>query len=192
MAKMKHEEPPLMYSFANWLLLKRIKEQLGLDKANALSFGAASLKKSTIEYFGSLDMILFNIYGMSETTGAHTWQTPQKFSFEKAGFVIDGCDLMIDNPDAESGDGEICMRGRNIMMGYLKNEEATKATIDNQGYVHSGDRGKIDAEGFLSITGRIKELIIGAGGENIAPIPVEDAFKVECPPCSNIMHIGEQ
>lgn len=137
-------------------------------------------------------MILFNIYGMSETTGAHTWQTPTKFSFDKAGFVLDGCDLMIDNPDAESGDGEICMRGRNIMMGYLKNEEATKATIDNQGYVHSGDRGKIDAEGFLSITGRIKELIIGAGGENIAPIPVEDAFKVECPPCSNIMLIGEQ
>ena len=104
---------------------------------------------------------------------------------------MDGCDLMIANPD-ENGEGEICMRGRNIMMGYLKNEDATKGTIDAQGYVHSGDRGKIDSDGFLRITGRIKELIITAGGENIAPVPVEDAFKLECPACSNIMMIGEQ
>ena len=103
---------------------------------------------------------------------------------------MDGCDLMISNPD-EKGEGEICMRGRNIMMGYLKNEEATSKTIDEQGYCHSGDRGKIGKDGFLSITGRIKELIITAGGENIAPVPIEDSFKIECPPCSNIMVIGE-
>ena len=84
------------------------------------------------------------------------------------------------------------MRGRNIMMGYLKNEEATKSTIDSQGFVHSGDRGKVDADGMLKITGRIKELIITAGGENIAPVPVEDNFKLECAACSNIMMIGEQ
>ena len=104
---------------------------------------------------------------------------------------MDGTDLMIANPD-ENGEGEICMRGRNIMMGYLKNEKATQETIDSQGYVHSGDRGKIDNDGFLRITGRIKELIITAGGENIAPVPVEDNFKLECVACSNIMMIGEQ
>lgn len=128
---------------------------------------------------------------MSETTGAFTIQTFTKFSFTSAGFGMDGCDLMIANPD-ENGEGEICMRGRNIMMGYLKNEKATIESIDSQGYVHSGDRGKIDADGFLKITGRIKELIITAGGENIAPVPVEDNFKLECPACSNIMMIGEQ
>lgn len=98
---------------------------------------------------------------------------------------------MIANPD-ENGEGEICMRGRNIMMGYLKNDEATKGTIDKNGYCHSGDRGKVDSDGFLKITGRIKELIITAGGENIAPVPVEDNFKLICAACSNIMMIGEQ
>ncbi len=77
------------------------------------------------------------------------------------------------------------------MMGYLKNEAATKETIDNQGYLHSGDLGKFDDKGFLYITGRIKELIITAGGENIAPVIIEDHFKDTCPPCSNIMIIGE-
>ena len=79
-----------------------------------------------------------------------------------------------------------------MMMGYLNNEKATIDTIDNLGYIHSGDRGKLNKEGFLEITGRIKELIITAGGENIAPVPVEDNFKLLCPPCSNIMMIGEQ
>lgn len=128
---------------------------------------------------------------MSETTGAHTIQTFSKFSFTSAGFAMDGVDLIIANPD-ENGEGEICMRGRNIMMGYLKNEEATRNSIDSQGYVHSGDRGKLDPDGFLKITGRIKELIITAGGQNIAPVPVEDNFKLECVACSNIMMVGEQ
>ena len=83
------------------------------------------------------------------------------------------------------------MRGRNIMMGYLDNEKATIGTLTPDGFLKSGDKGKIDAEGFLKITGRIKEIIITAGGENIAPIPVEDMFKLHCPPCSNIMMIGE-
>lgn len=101
-----------------------------------------------------------------------------------------GTDLKIDNPD-ENGEGEICMRGRNTMMGYLKNEQATAETIDTNGYIHSGDRGKIDSDGHLRITGRIKEIIIGAGGENIAPVPIEDKFKEICPACSNIMIVGE-
>lgn len=77
------------------------------------------------------------------------------------------------------------------MMGYLKNEQATRETIDNQGFLHSGDLGKFDQDGFLFITGRIKELIITAGGENVAPLIIEDNFKEFCPPCSNIMVIGE-
>lgn len=83
------------------------------------------------------------------------------------------------------------MRGRNIMMGYLKNEEATKNAIDQEGFFHSGDLGSIDDEGRLRITGRIKELIITAGGENIAPVPIEDNFKFECDACSNIMLVGD-
>jgi len=78
------------------------------------------------------------------------------------------------------------------MMGYLKNEAATRECIDEQGYFHSGDIGRLDPGSWLKITGRIKELIIGAGGENIAPVPIEDSFKKHCPACSNIMLVGEQ
>ena len=77
------------------------------------------------------------------------------------------------------------------MMGYLKNEKATLECIDENGYFKTGDQGRIEKGGFLKITGRIKELIITAGGENVAPVPIEDNFKVACPACSNIMLIGE-
>ena len=127
---------------------------------------------------------------MSETTGATTIHSIDNFRLDSAGYALPGTDLLIYNPD-ENGEGEICMRGRNTMMGYLKNEKATTLTIDGRGFVHSGDRGRIEKDGHLKITGRIKELIITAGGENIAPVPIEDCFKVECPPCSNIMLVGE-
>ena len=126
---MTNEEPPFMYSIANFLILSNIKKALGLDQAQAFFFGAAPLKQSSINYFASLDMILFNVYGMSETTGATTIQTFKKFDLETAGYALPGSDLKIDNPD-EHGEGEICMRGRNTMMGYLKNEQATLETID--------------------------------------------------------------
>lgn len=148
------------------------------------------MKQSTIDYFASLDMCMYNVYGMSETTGSTTLHTEDNFRLDSAGFSLPGCDLKIDNPD-EKGEGEICMRGRNTMMGYLKNDKATMETIDSQGFVHSGDRGKILPDGHLKITGRIKELIITAGGENVAPVPIEDNFKECCPPCSNIMLLGE-
>ena len=84
------------------------------------------------------------------------------------------------------------MRGRNVMMGYLSNEKATREAFHPDGFFRSGDKGKLDEDGFLKITGRYKEIIITAGGENIAPVPVEDNFKLECAACSNIMMIGEQ
>ena len=188
---MKGEDPPFAYSIANWLILTKIKSALGLDKCEAFFYGAAPLKKTSVDYFSSLDIVLFNIYGMSETSGGHTMHTFSRFSLDTAGFTCPGCEIKIDNPD-EKSEGEICMRGRNIMMGYLNNEKATQDTIDSHGYLHSGDKGKIDKDGFLKITGRIKELIITAGGENVAPVPIEDNFKIECPPCSNIMVVGEQ
>lgn len=148
------------------------------------------MKKSTIDYFASLDIVLFNVYGMSETTGTATINTFQAFKLDKCGATMPGTDIKIHNPD-ENGEGEILMRGRNTMMGYLKNETATISTIDKDGFIMSGDKGKIDADGFLSITGRIKELIITAGGENVAPVPIEENFKAIFVACSNIMVIGE-
>lgn len=118
-----------MYRIAHYMVLGAIKENLGLDKCIYFSYGAAPLKMSTVEYFASLDIPLFNLYGMSEMTGPSSMQTFAKWNFDSAGYNFDGCETKIADPD-ESGEGEICMRGRNIMMGYLKNEEATKAAID--------------------------------------------------------------
>jgi long-chain-fatty-acid--CoA ligase ACSBG len=188
---MKGKSAPFMYSVANTLILSKIKQALGLDQCTAFFFSAAPMKQSTIDYFSSLDVPIFNVYGMSETTGATTMQNVKNFRLDSAGFSVPGADLKIDNPD-EHGEGEICMRGRNTMMGYLKNDKATMEAMDEQGYIKSGDKGKIMKDGHLKITGRIKELIIGAGGENIAPVPIEDNFKETCPPCSNIMVVGEQ
>ena len=188
--KLKGTEPPFCYSVANFLILSRIKSALGLDKCEVFFYGAAPLKQSSVDYFASLDMPMLNMYGMSETTGTTTLHTFSRFKLDAAGYAIPGTDLIIKNPD-EKGEGEICMRGRNTMMGYLDNEEETKKCIDSYGYVQSGDKGKIDSDGFLKITGRIKELIITAGGENVAPVLIEDNFKAEFSPCSNIMVVGD-
>ena len=189
-AQQKHESPPMCYHVANSLILSKIKSALGLDKCKGFLYGAAPIKASTVEYFASLDIPILGAYGMSETTAMVTLNSNGKFDLKSVGTAVGGIEVKIDNPD-EKGNGEIIFRGRNIMMGYLKNEAATKETIDSQGYLHSGDLGKVDKHGFLFITGRIKELIITAGGENIAPLIIEDNFKEVCPPCSNIMVIGE-
>jgi len=104
--------------------------------------------------------------------------------------AMDGALVKIANPD-EKGQGEIQIKGRHVMMGYLKNSKATLDCIDANGFFKTGDQGRFDKGGMLKITGRIKELIVTAGGENVAPVPIEDNFKVNCGICSNIMVIGE-
>ena len=189
MAKQKGGSSPFCYSFAHWLILGRIKKALGLDASKFFLFGAAPLKKSTRDYFLSLDMQLHNWYGMSETSGGETYSL-KEVDFDAAGKPLPGTHLKIFNPD-ENGEGEIIFAGRNMFMGYFKNEEATKSTKDIEGYVHSGDLGMIDKNGFLKITGRLKELIITAGGENVAPVLIEDILKEQCPIISNVMVVGD-
>ena len=92
-----------------------------------------------------------------------------------------------------NGSGELCVKGRHVFMGYLNSQENTNESIDNEGWLHTGDLAKIDADGFLYITGRLKEIVITAGGENIAPVPIEDTIKAELPMLiSNCMLIGDK
>ena len=91
-----------------------------------------------------------------------------------------------------SAKGELCMMGRHVMMGYLFNEDKTAETFDSEGWLKSGDIATLDADGFVSITGRIKELIITAGGENIPPVLIEDTIKSELPCVSNAIVIGDR
>ncbi|KAG3116859.1 hypothetical protein PC129_g24848, partial [Phytophthora cactorum] len=104
------------------------------------------------------------------------------------------CGRTIDGSETKvvPGTDELIFSGRNVMMGYLKREQQTKDMIDEAGWLHSGDCGKIDEDGFMSISGRIKELLITAGGENIPPVIVEDTIKEELPLLSNVMVIDDR
>jgi long-subunit acyl-CoA synthetase (AMP-forming) len=125
------------------------------------------------------------MYGMSECTAITTISTPARYRTGKAGFILPGTEVRI------AEDGEICMRGPHIFKGYYKDPIATAEALDADGWLHSGDIGEIDSEGFVQITDRKKELIITAGGENIAPALVEGQLK-SIPVINQAVVIGDQ
>jgi len=201
------------------LVLGKVKEALGLEKCKFGFTGAAPITVDTLEYFGSLGIQINEVYGMSECTGAVTWSVDSCHVWGSCGWALPGVEFKVFRTDAggnvecppardlknptEEEQGELCYRGRNIMMGYLANPDLgnehvdlirkkTAAAIDEEGWLHSGDKGCIDERGMVRITGRYKELIIGAGGENIAPVPIEDNVKSLCPGISNFIMIGNQ
>lgn len=174
-----------MYTLANALVFKKVRQQLGLDRARILITGAAPISRDTLEFFLSLGMPICESYGMSECTAPATASLPRRYRTGKAGFCLPGAELKI------ADDGEICMRGRHVFKGYYKDSQATAATLDAEGWLHSGDIGAIDAEGFLQITDRKKDLIITAGGENIAPALVEGYLK-GIPVVSQAVVIGDR
>jgi len=212
---------PKLYNVAK-ILLDQIKEKLGLDKCKYGLTGAAPIQVETIEYFAALGILINEVYGMSECVGASTVSSPQAHVWGSCGWALPGCEVKIFNvsnndinekkacPFAtnlfhprEEEQGEICFRGRNIMLGYMANpdlgsEHETKikkkltSAIDADGWLHSGDKGCADARGMIKITGRYKELIIGAGGENVAPVPIENHVKALRPEISNLMMLGDR
>jgi len=208
-----------MYPVFN-VLLKKIKSQLGLDKCKFAFAGAAPMMTDTLKYFGSIGITINEVYGMSECTGATTLSTNTCHKWGTVGFEMKGCEVKVFktlengtlkecprakkalNPTEEE-QGQICFRGRHVMIGYManpalgpehvdeirkKNEEA----ISKDGWLLSGDKGSLSSEGMIKITGRYKELIITAGGENVAPVPIEDNIKKLCNEVSNIMMIGDR
>ncbi|XP_054458438.1 long-chain-fatty-acid--CoA ligase ACSBG2 [Anoplopoma fimbria] len=182
---------PLSYQIAKKFVFKKVRKALGLDRCSKCYTGAAPITKDTLEFFLSLDIPLYELYGMSESTGPHTISVAEAFKLTSCGKEIPGCKTKLHNPD-EEGNGEICFWGRHVFMGYLNMPDKTEESVDAEGWLHSGDLGKHDQNGFLYITGRIKELIITAGGENIPPVPIEDAVKEAVPLISNAMLIGDK
>ncbi|XP_069168803.1 long-chain-fatty-acid--CoA ligase ACSBG2 isoform X3 [Procambarus clarkii] len=182
---------PFGYAVANAIVFKKVKALLGLDRCQLFLSGAAPIAPEILRYFHSLDIPLTEIYGMSESTGPHTIGMEKAFKLGSCGRTIPGCYTKLDKPDPE-GNGEVCMGGRHVSMGYLHMEDKTNEAIDDEGWLHTGDIGRLDSDGFLFITGRIKELIITAGGENIAPVLIEDNLKAELPCLSNCMLIGDK
>ncbi|KAI9918870.1 hypothetical protein PsorP6_011730 [Peronosclerospora sorghi] len=178
---------PCGFGIANAIVLSRVKEALGLDQCIANFSGAAPISREIVEYFGSLDLPVYEFFGQSEATGPQTCSMQGNWKIGTCGRTIDGAETKV-----VPGTDELIFSGRNIMMGYLKGEEQTKETIDEEGWLHSGDCGKIDEDGFMTITGRIKELLITAGGENVPPVIIEDTIKEELPLLSNVMVVGDR
>jgi len=188
----KGHDVPWGWWLANTLVFDNVKKALGLDRTRFCATAAAPISKETLDYFLSLNIPIYEIYGMSECTGPQTINRPNALKTGTAGPAIPGTEMKINDPDKD-GNGEICYRGRHIFMGYLNNDKDTAETIDENGFLHSGDVGRVDKDGFLSITGRIKELIITAGGENIPPVLIEDEIKRELNDViSNVMVVGDR
>lgn len=190
---------PCCFGLANKLVFSKVRAALGLTRARILATGAAPIAADTMKFFAALNCPIYEVFGQSECTGPQTQNHPDpagkagNYKVGYAGPAVPGSFLrvLVGDQYLKEGEGEIVYSGRHIMMGYMKNPEKTRETIDSKGYLHSGDKGRIDADGFLKITGRLKELIITAGGENVPPVLIEQQWKEICPAISNAMVIGE-
>jgi long-chain-fatty-acid--CoA ligase ACSBG len=168
-------------------LTGKIKGVLGLDKCRVFVTGAAPISTDLLEYFGQIDINVLELFGMSEVTGPSNMSTASDFRIGKCGLQIPGTVTKCD-----PATGEVIFTGRHLMMGYMYNPEATAKTIDADGWLHSGDVGTVDEDGYLKITGRIKEILITAAGENVAPVLLEDEIKRRLPMVSNAMVVGDK
>ncbi|XP_019495657.1 PREDICTED: long-chain-fatty-acid--CoA ligase ACSBG1 isoform X5 [Hipposideros armiger] len=182
---------PFTARLADYLVLAKVRQALGFAKCEKSFYGAAPMTADTQHFFLGLNIRLYSGYGLSETSGPHFMSSPRNYRLYSSGKVVPGCQAKLVNQDAE-GTGEICLWGRTVFMGYLNMEDKTREAIDADGWLHTGDVGRLDADGFLYITGRLKELIITAGGENVPPMPIEEAVKTELPIVSCAMLIGDQ
>ena len=133
--------------------------------------GAAPIAQEILEFFYACGILVCEGYGMTETATLSTANTPSGFKFGSIGRPVPGVELKV------ADDGELLARGGNIFQGYYKNSEATAETIDAEKWLHTGDLGKIDDDGFVFITGRKKDIIITAGGKNLTPANFENAMK---------------
>ncbi|MBP46928.1 MAG: long-chain fatty acid--CoA ligase [Myxococcales bacterium] len=156
----------LQYKLADRLVFSRVRDKLGLDRLRFAISGAAPISAEVLGFLSGLGIVIREVYGQSEDTGPTSFNRPGRTRFGTVGPPVPGVDVKI------AEDGEILVRGPNVFLGYFKDKEATEATLTD-GWLHSGDLGQIDDQGYLHITGRKKEIIITAGGKNIAPKNLE-------------------
>ncbi|XP_038194547.1 long-chain-fatty-acid--CoA ligase ACSBG2 [Arvicola amphibius] len=182
---------PMNYRMAKALVFTKVRTSLGLDNCHSFFSGAAPLSQDVSEFFLSLDIPVGELYGMSECSGPHTASSKNKYRVLSCGKVLNGCRNLLYEQNKD-GMGEVCIWGRHVFMGYLDREEATLEVLDEDGWLHSGDMGRTDSQDFLYITGRIKEMLITAAGENVAPIPIETLVKEKIPIISNAVLVGDK
>jgi long-chain acyl-CoA synthetase len=171
------------YDFADKKVLSKIRGLFGGNIRLAVS-GAAPINPEILRFFDAAGVLVLEGWGMTETSTAATISSPEDFKVGTIGKPFPGCEVKI------AEDGEILVKGPNVFQGYHKNPEATAETIVN-GWLHTGDIGEIDSEGFIKITGRKKDIIITAGGKNITPANLEAEIK-QHPLVSQCVVVGDR
>ncbi len=171
------------YAFADDKVLSKIRNLFGGKLRLAVS-GAAPINPEILRFFDAAGVLVLEGWGMTETSTAATISSPDDFKIGTIGKPFPGCEVKI------ADDGEILVKGPNVFQGYHKNEEATRETIVD-GWLHTGDIGEIDSEGFIKITGRKKDIIITAGGKNITPANLEADIK-QHPLVSQCVVVGDR
>ncbi|WP_282785950.1 long-chain fatty acid--CoA ligase [Nocardia sp. CC201C] len=170
---------------ADRLVLAAIRERLGLDKVRVAVTGSAPIPPDTHEFFLGLGLPLCEGYGMTECTAGATISRPERIKIGTVGLPLPDTEVRI------AADGEVLVRGRNVMRGYRKAPEKTAETVDADGWLHTGDIGSFDGDGYLRIVDRKKELIISAAGKNMSPTNIENTVTENCPLAGTVVVIGE-
>ncbi|HYP23169.1 MAG TPA: long-chain fatty acid--CoA ligase [Actinomycetota bacterium] len=175
----------LQHAALDKLVLHKIRAAFGLEECELALSSAAPLSPELIWFFHSIGLKIAEGYGQSEDNGPTSWNPPDAILIGSVGKPMPGLEVKL------AEDGEILARGGNVMAGYFKDDKATRETIDEDGWLHSGDVGEFNEHGFLKITDRKKDLIITAGGKNIAPQEIENKIKVHSL-ISQVVAIGDR
>jgi len=176
----------LAYRVAQWLVLANVRKSLGIDKARFLLSGAAPISPKILRWFFALGVPMFEIWGMTETCGGSSANYPGFIKLGSIGVPAPHNEMKLD-PET----GEILIRGPNIFSGYLNLPDKTKEVFDAEGWMHTGDVGTKDAQGFFAITDRMKDIIITAGGKNITPSELENELKAS-PYITDAVIVGDR
>jgi long-chain acyl-CoA synthetase len=173
------------HSRADELVLSKIRGRLGLDEIESVNVGAAPTPREVIEFFHAIGVPVAELWGMSETTGYGTCNPPERIKIGTVGPVSPGVEIEL------ADDGEVLIRGPVVTKGYRNQPERTREAIDDEGWLHTGDVGELDEDGYLKIVDRKKELIIGAGGKNMSPANIEAKVKASSPLIGQAIAIGD-
>lgn len=174
----------LQHRLADRLALRALRERFG-GRLRFIVSGGAPLDTETARYFEAAGLPVLEGYGMTETTGLVSFNRPSEARPGTVGRVIPEVELRC------AGDGEILVRGRNVMQGYLDDPTATAEVLDAEGWLHSGDLGERDADGFLRLTGRKKDVIVTEGGKNVSPLHLENLLR-EQPLIADALVVGDR
>ena len=175
----------LQHAIADRLVLSKVRAQLGMDQLRLGVTGAAPIPPEVHEFVLGLGIPVCEAYGMTECTAGATVNRPEAIKIGTVGPAVPGTEVAV------APDGEILVRGKNVMRGYRKAAEKTAEAIDSDGWLHTGDIGEVDDDGYLKIVDRKKELIINAAGKNMSPTNIENTIAANCALAGPVVVIGD-